>query len=73
MEAWSSVLVSLIIVCTILAGGYVGYEQGMFDPLIEKFGYASLEPRLLSCYSGLSFGHLLVSDIGNIDWQLGTN
>ncbi|KAF2997273.1 hypothetical protein G7054_g13098 [Neopestalotiopsis clavispora] len=38
MEAWSSVLVSLIIVCTILAGGYVGYEQGMFDPLIEKFG-----------------------------------
>lgn len=41
MEAWQSILVSLVIVCSILAGSYVAYEQGMFDPLIEKFGYAS--------------------------------
>ncbi|KAI0158906.1 hypothetical protein BJ166DRAFT_317891 [Pestalotiopsis sp. NC0098] len=38
MEAWQSILVSLVIVCSILAGSYVAYEQGMFDPLIEKFG-----------------------------------
>jgi hypothetical protein len=38
MEAWQSVLVSLIIVCTVLTGSYIAYEQGMFDPLIEKIG-----------------------------------
>ncbi|KAH6659764.1 hypothetical protein BKA67DRAFT_652980 [Truncatella angustata] len=38
MEAWQSVLVSLAIVCIIIASSYVAYEQGMFDPLIEKLG-----------------------------------
>ena len=51
MEAWQSVLVSLVIVCTILAGGYVAYEQGMFDPLIEKIGYASHGLDYCNCYN----------------------
>ncbi|KAI0132313.1 hypothetical protein BJ170DRAFT_680199 [Xylariales sp. AK1849] len=38
MEAWQSVLISLALVCAFLAGSYVAYENGMFDPLIEQFG-----------------------------------
>jgi hypothetical protein len=38
MEAWQSILVSLVIVCALVAGSYIAYEQGMLDPLIEKIG-----------------------------------
>lgn len=38
MEAWQSLLFSLAVVCAIIAGSYVAYEQGMLDPIIEKFG-----------------------------------
>ncbi|KAK6065849.1 hypothetical protein SCUP234_02651 [Seiridium cupressi] len=38
MEAWQSILVSLVIVSILVAGSFVAYEQGLFDPLIEKVG-----------------------------------
>ncbi|KAK9422492.1 hypothetical protein SUNI508_04848 [Seiridium unicorne] len=38
MEAWQSILVSLVVVSILVAGSFVAYEQGLFDPLIEKVG-----------------------------------
>ncbi|KAK9771328.1 hypothetical protein AB5N19_11306 [Seiridium cardinale] len=38
MEAWLSILVSLVMVSILVAGSFVAYEQGLFDPLIEKVG-----------------------------------
>lgn len=36
-----SVLISLVVVCVCIAAGYVAYEQGMLDPIIEQVGYVS--------------------------------
>ncbi|ORY63152.1 uncharacterized protein BCR38DRAFT_344704 [Pseudomassariella vexata] len=38
VEAWQTVLVSLLVICALIGGSYVAYEQGMLDPLIEKLG-----------------------------------
>ncbi|KAI1849940.1 hypothetical protein JX265_012982 [Neoarthrinium moseri] len=38
MEAWQSILISLVIVCAVIAGSYTAYEKGLLDPIIEEIG-----------------------------------
>jgi hypothetical protein len=41
MDTLQSIIVSLLVVCVCMAAGYVAYEKGMLDPIIEQVGYVS--------------------------------